>query len=337
MSNQEEVNADAPASASTGLDGITLRLGGMLDLHGFLELATAPTYTGGVQTGIALEPHQYHIGYYGKDITTVSFKKGGEIFGYRLAKAYNLRVTRLDIAHDVPSGSIEQTQALWATEHDRVKAHLALLPRQPSINTNDGVPKNNSLGFGSSYWSRNNSKQFAIYGKRFLKPGSANHYNYFLRFEERLHGDLADEVAKFLFQSDESDVGRLARVFQSVADELFVPGFFEFAQPSEFQFTQLPARDAQGGKEDWVENIVAPAIARYFKDTGKDLRVLLNDAVDRILGVADVQNAVKMKTTAEKKLARVQYRAAEKAEKALARAGLTGRVVELEVESETGE
>jgi hypothetical protein len=332
MASSEHTVASGVTAVSL-IDYIAFRLSDAFDMEAALRWANAPVVDeNGEQIGINIEPHQWGFYFSGKDIITMAFKQGGEPKGYALAKKYNLRVTRLDIAHDVPIKGNAADDSDFPTDHDRIKQHFALRKKQPDINLHDGSPKRNNLGWGASYWSRSNSFQFAAYGKRFLKDNDFNHYNYFYRREIRLHGDKANDAFQFLIADSSEPVKRLNQLFQSVINEIFEPDFFQIEDTSPFQFNPLPAKEKNGSKEGWALTVVAPSFARHFKETGAKLWELVTAECEAIILADAAREEAKIKTTSERRVARISHLASEKSQKLRARQK-KGEVLESEAES----
>jgi hypothetical protein len=323
MSNSKDWSGLETAPVMT-IDYISVRLNDHFDQTAALNYVNRKKVNeDGEVIGIEVEPHQWGFYFSGKDIITMAFRQGGEPTGVKLARRFGLRVTRLDISWDVPVSSSESGEKEFLEDHARIKKHFADLKKQPDVNLHDGTPKRNNLGWGASYWSRSNKFQFAIYGKRFLKVDSHNHYNYFIRREIRLSGDEANAAFDYLRGKGADDVEHLKSLYQAMVNQIFEPGFFDAGEAGTHQKTTTPAREKNGSKEAWARGTVAPSFIRHFYETGVRLWELLSDECEATIIANGEKEAAKIKLTSERRVERLAYLASEKVAKLQERASLS--------------
>lgn len=320
------------------VDYLTARLNDNFNLNDFTRWANVPIVDPetGEKLGLHLPPEYYKLYYTGRDITTVSFFKGGETLGLQLANMYRLKITRIDVAADIPVATARDVQPALDALHNAIKSYFDTHSYKPTVHKWEGSPKGNSLGDGYSYWSRNSDRQLSQYGKRFeagngvdengrddtlpthLEEETVPENRYYHRVEIRLKSDKAQALFDFVKDSYPDSTARLAEAFQGALDELFEPGLFDMGLPSEFQFPAAKTGREPGARKVWLLTQVAPAIDSHWRETGEDL---LPDLEGEVMALRELRDR-NQKFRAEKQVERLQFQAEEKADRVRQRQNL---------------
>lgn len=295
------------------VDYLSFNLDDILSIREFSEIAAESILD--PQTGevirASIDTGEYKIYPIGSKTFTVSVWRGGIESAIKIARAYELPITRVDIACDIFTDESETALALL----DRLDNQASEFFKETGINPTRVEIKGQSNYVNGpktvSYWSRSGQKQLRLYTKRM--EGEPD----FTRAEWQVRGDLAKRVWEGITQEKEIPVEALKDAFTGITSEYLYDGFFGFSSENPLDVTLEKSTPDASGYDQWLLETVASSVARKFLEDGVDRLSLFSQAVrEKIMKTSTVAE-VKVKMLREKKLLSAEYKRKAKADKAL--------------------
>lgn len=204
-----------------------------------------------------------------------SFYRGGEKFGLQLAKEFELKPTRVDIAVTVPFEDEKSRFEIFDHLHNKAKQWRDNLPYSVQYRYFDGQGKSEYGRYGFTLFSRQSGKHIRVYARdielrdRETRTGFTTKLA--LRFEWELHGDIAREIYSLFSEFVKVSPKRLFNIHQTITAKWIGQDFWELGP---FKPVTIELFSKQEGVDSylyWLLFSVPRSMYRHFKATGQDL------------------------------------------------------------------
>jgi len=267
--------------------------------NGLEEESQVDAETGEVSGGLAA--HQYATRTLAGGVPVIMFFAGGEEYGMKLARNFNLRVTRLDIAIDFNVGSVQEQTAM--VQQLAAEADTAITGRGWKVATSSWTNKGDAVNghVGYSFWSRAGTKLLRVYGKQArIQRTEDTILQYVVRVEWELKQDLCRKVWDLLAEPTQPVNRILYDCFQTLVTDFLSPDVFGFGEHSERDLAKMPKIQTESSYEHWLLHTVARSIAGAFVDSGVDYCAMLAREVQRLLGNQEIENHRRLVTKGQR-------------------------------------
>jgi hypothetical protein len=230
----------------------------------------------GEKLGSTLGTHQYSLNFNGKDNVIGSFYKGGEIAAIELATNYDLFITRIDIALDIPVTSNAIMYNMIREYDSKIREKIGETKSTAKIITFEGGNKFEAGHKGHTYWSRGGDKQLRMYGK-------TDTVNPRVRLEWQLRGDLARQSFSAIKRDYPASLKMAFAAFQEVTSFYLGTDFFGLGKGDEIGLVKPVKVVNDSDFDSWILGTVARACVRHFHEDGKKAWEMLTRECEAII------------------------------------------------------
>lgn len=293
------------------VDYFTVRLheeGGKFDYHAFvkwLEKERVDEKTGNILPP-PIQAHQFRIKTMQDKTIVVSFYSGAEPMGIKLAKLYDLPVTRIDLAIDQDFATPEECEAAFNDITGDIREWIDKQPNKPTFFNFEGRQSNKNGEFGVVLFSRASPKQLSVYAKRDQsRPGT---FARKLRYEWRTHSHVAKEIWPLVANKYPLNKSALYNIHQTLTEKFLEDDFFGLGEyePQKVKLTRNP--NPEDNFTYWAVQIVPKALYRHFKSTGIDLTPQVRENFLKMIIAESEDKEKKVKTKEQAAVAAAYHR-----------------------------